>query len=838
MSNCNDYPTPDDVKRFKNNAGSVDEFVTSDSDTFVDQDGDEHITIQGIENNAENLGDAITDSAEALLTEIDTAASTQRDQFNATFQAQFAYGKIGNISDYVGDTLLEADKLNSYQYPDDSGEWYGPIQSQTFPITIPSDPSNDSKWALVSAATQEWVSDTFSNPNLLSNHNFLIASPDDITHPSSTPTDYVAGTQIFSGVFVSSDIVGLTYINSHVKWVNPTGTIYLSVPNTNGIEYITEFTASVADFDGKPRTRGVSFALVGDEYRVTVGVDALEDIATNPTPLGSVKFEQGSVATGHSLDYGVVARGSNTPRTLYERFSDVGNILDYENFKVADNWEPAFRACIAEHTVTFVPDGIYRILDPIILPPNKSIIGTNTPTIESDNWTCTIWKSTNNLDEAGNDSIIQMHNNQRHPDYPSDTTRYHSGNQRLENIALMGNISTGYPNVSGGGLDGAQNDYGVYYSTGASVFIRDVCCHNTETMLFMHQPWLSEVTSFQGYGTIETITGTTTNFKSCEALWCGRGGYIFGHTYSTIQGCGCDVPFKAAYTFRNADCLTLISCGNEGFKLAPLDSEYPINKGIYFNFEGGENNVTVIGHRAFYKWQEHEGAVPTNPVYMISTSGNDNVTFVGGEIDRPLPVVAPVDYFRESMILTGQSKVNWVNPPFYFRFPAMYVTKDGGAVYTYTGPNGIYTNSLPIPHDYRADNLVNTLQQGEWTPELFIGASSSGIAYAKQSGTWSRVDDMVTVNFSMLVNAVGGQSGSCTIHGLPFPIDTDEDAYASVRYQNFSGGVASSSGVMAVTGGGSVITLYKPDGQTLLSDSDIPASPTIIIGGSFSYRAR
>ncbi|QZI87818.1 hypothetical protein SIPHO054v2_p0017 [Vibrio phage 103E44.1] len=300
MSNCNDYPTSDDAKRFKNNAGSVNEFVTSDSDTFVDQDGGEHITIQGIENNAENLGDAIADSAETLLTEIDTAASTQRDQFNATFQAQFAYGKIGNISDYVGDTLIEADKLNSYQYPDDSENWYGPIQSQTFPITIPADPTvPGSGWALVNAATQEWVSDNFSNPNLLSNHNFLKQSPDNITHPSSTPTDYVAGTQIFSGVFVGSDVVGLTYVNGRVKWTNPTGTIYLSVSNSNGLEYITEFTASVADFDGKPRTRGVSFSLVGDEYRVMVGIDVLEDESANETLLGSVKFEQGSVATGH-----------------------------------------------------------------------------------------------------------------------------------------------------------------------------------------------------------------------------------------------------------------------------------------------------------------------------------------------------------------------------------------------------------------------------------------------------------------------------------------------------------------------------------------------------------
>jgi hypothetical protein len=533
----------------------------------------------------------------------------------------------------------------------------------------------------------------------------------------------------------------------------------------------------------------------------------------------------------------VTAAGSNTPRTLYDRFSDIGNVLDYENSRVGDNWEPAFRACISNHAVTFVPEGLYEIHDPIILPPYKSLIGSQTPTIDATEWVCTIWKSTNNLDEAGNDSIIQMHNNQRHPDYPSDLTRYHSGNQRLENIALRGNISTGYPNISGGGLDSQQNTYGVYYSTGDSVFIRDVCCHNTGTMLFMKQPWLSEVTSFQGYGTIETQSGTTTNFKGCEALWCGLGGYIFGHTYSEIVGCGCDIPYKAAFTFRNATCLTLVSCGNEGFTLTPLDANYPVEKGIYFNFEGN-NKVTVVNHRSFFKWQDLNRQTPTHPVYMVSAMAGDDITFISGEMDRPLPLVSPVDYFKESVILKDDAKIHWTNPPTYFRFPSMYVTKPSTSKYTYDGPNGLYTEIIPELHDYRRDNLITTIQQGEWTPELFIGGSSSGIAYVKQSGTWSRIDDMVTVNFSMYVNAVGSQTGSCTIQGLPFPINVDEDAHASVRYQNFTGGVASTSGVMSLTGGGAVITLYKPDGQTLLSDADIPASPTVIIGGSFSYRAR
>ncbi|AUR96499.1 coil containing protein [Vibrio phage 1.225.O._10N.261.48.B7] len=168
--------------------------------------------------------------------------------------------------------------------------------------------------------------------NLLSNHNFLIQTPDDSQPlPSATPTSYPPGHQIFSGVFANetTGITNLTYIDGRVSFSG--GDLYFSVPNTGAVSRLTsdQLTASVADFDGKPRTRGVSFALVGDEYRVTVGVDALEDVSANPTPIGSMKFEQGGVATGHEVQFGLVATGSTTPRHLEDRFADVVSVKDF-----------------------------------------------------------------------------------------------------------------------------------------------------------------------------------------------------------------------------------------------------------------------------------------------------------------------------------------------------------------------------------------------------------------------------------------------------------------------------------------------------------------------------
>ncbi|AUR97584.1 coil containing protein [Vibrio phage 1.242.O._10N.261.54.B2] len=140
---CSDFPTIQTAKTFKLDAETQNEVVTSDNDrTSEASDGKTKKTLWGIENDATLQRENIDQLAEAQLQNIET-----------TFTAQFAYKRIGNISLYVGDSLTETDKLNSYQYPDDSDEWYGPVQDQVFPITIPADPSSDNGWALVNALT-------------------------------------------------------------------------------------------------------------------------------------------------------------------------------------------------------------------------------------------------------------------------------------------------------------------------------------------------------------------------------------------------------------------------------------------------------------------------------------------------------------------------------------------------------------------------------------------------------------------------------------------------------------------------------------------------------------
>lgn len=134
MTDCTGLPTLQTIQDFNKDAKVLSEVVTSENDrtSQLDSLGNTHLTLTGI----------------------GTLASEQRDHFESTFIAQFAFKRIGNISDYVGQQLTDAERLNAYQYPDNSGEWYGPIQSQPFPITIPPNPSTSVTWTLVTAATK------------------------------------------------------------------------------------------------------------------------------------------------------------------------------------------------------------------------------------------------------------------------------------------------------------------------------------------------------------------------------------------------------------------------------------------------------------------------------------------------------------------------------------------------------------------------------------------------------------------------------------------------------------------------------------------------------------
>lgn len=90
-------------------------------------------------------------------------SESEADRSEAFYHAigeQFIYPRIGNISDFAGQELAEAYRLNSYQYPDNSNKWYAPIRARLFPVVIPADPSGNDDWSVVNSLTQGQLMDS------------------------------------------------------------------------------------------------------------------------------------------------------------------------------------------------------------------------------------------------------------------------------------------------------------------------------------------------------------------------------------------------------------------------------------------------------------------------------------------------------------------------------------------------------------------------------------------------------------------------------------------------------------------------------------------------------
>lgn len=113
-------------------------------------------TMEGVAEVFETIANDATDAFDAQFLQQETDFNTQTAQFDATVTAQYIYARVDDWSAIVGQSVPEADKLNSWWFVSPvsmSGGWYGPKQSQTFPIIAPVNPAVDDEWALVSSVT-------------------------------------------------------------------------------------------------------------------------------------------------------------------------------------------------------------------------------------------------------------------------------------------------------------------------------------------------------------------------------------------------------------------------------------------------------------------------------------------------------------------------------------------------------------------------------------------------------------------------------------------------------------------------------------------------------------
>jgi hypothetical protein len=58
--------------------------------------------------------------------------------------------------------------------------------------------------------------------------------------------------------------------------------------------------------------------------------------------------------------------------------------------------------------------------------------------------------------------------------------------------------------------------------------------------------------------------------------------------------------------------------------------------------------------------------------------------------------------------------------------------------------------------------------EGTWTPALKFGGNSVSMTYTMQTGTYTKVGNVVTVEGRIVLSAKGSSTGAASITGLPF----------------------------------------------------------------------
>lgn len=126
---------------------------------------------------------------------------------------------------------------------------------------------------------------------------------------------------------------------------------------------------------------------------------------------------------------------------------------------------------------------------------------------------------------------------------------------------------------------------------------------------------------------------------------------------------------------------------------------------------------------------------------------------------------------------------------------------------------------------------------GTWTPALQFGGLSTGITYASQAGTYTKVGREIICRFYIVLTSAGSATGVATIDGLPFASNADSTNTGS------GGIVASYANMAALTGlptllvgpASSLLSLIEPGAAAATAMTNSNFTGTSSIAGTAIY---
>jgi hypothetical protein len=129
--------------------------------------------------------------------------------------------------------------------------------------------------------------------------------------------------------------------------------------------------------------------------------------------------------------------------------------------------------------------------------------------------------------------------------------------------------------------------------------------------------------------------------------------------------------------------------------------------------------------------------------------------------------------------------------------------------------------------------LLDDYEEGTWTPTVQASGGSSGQAYSQQVGNYTKIGNLVTIFFTVILTNEGTHSGTeLKLFGLPFTVKNNSaPAGGSINFANNLGNDVMASMTLNGNGAGNTTTLFLNHG-TADSTNPMANNETILANTS------
>lgn len=171
--------------------------------------------------------------------------------------------------------------------------------------------------------------------------------------------------------------------------------------------------------------------------------------------------------------------------------------------------------------------------------------------------------------------------------------------------------------------------------------------------------------------------------------------------------------------------------------------------------------------------------------------------------------------FNDNTYDIGKSGATRPRDGFYSRNLAAGGTITATGLFVATG-GGVSFPATQVPN--AGANVLDDYEEGNWTPGISFGNGTTGITYAVQTGTYTKIGRFVRGRGTIQLSNKGSSTGIVRLTGFPFTIATDD---GSVNFSYVE--ALTSAGALMAQGSGTtmVVRLNSATGSTTFDNTNV-----------------